>query len=52
MEVVGDDTGVVLGVFFTALTMYLPSVVVVFLGQLDPYLVVSKPVVPFFFRTF
>ena len=43
---------VVLGFFFTALTMFLSSTAVVFLGRPVPCLVVSTPVVSFFFRTF
>ena len=43
---------VVLGSFFTALTMFLSSTAVVFLGLPVQRLLLSTPVVSFFFRTF
>ena len=46
------STTVVLGSFFTALTMILSSTAVVFLGLPVRRLLLSTPVVSFFFRTF
>ena len=46
------STTVVLGSFFTALTMFLSSTAVVFLGLPVRRLLLSTPVVSFFFGTF
>ena len=42
----------VFGVFFTALTIFLPSTTVVFLGRPIQCLLLRSPVVSSFFRTF